>query len=118
VTLRSGALGVGSPVIVSFDEHPPVLRCSGDEDRSTQSRRRRALSQALRARADVTVDLKDLGFADASLMLDLAMLARRLRKVDRSLHLQGAQPQIHVLIEYVGLHRLEGVRVQPEPTPA
>ncbi len=80
--------------------------------------RRRALSQALKARSDVTVDLKDLGFADASLMLDLAMLARRLRKADRLLHLCGAQPQIHVLIEYVGLHRLEGVMVEPQPAPA
>jgi len=95
-----------------------VLRCSGDEDRSTQSRRRRAISQALRSPTDVIVDLRELGFADPSLMLDLAMLARRLRKADRSLHLRGAQPQIHVLIEYVGLHRLEGVLVEPEPTPA
>jgi anti-anti-sigma regulatory factor len=80
--------------------------------------RRRPLSQALKARADVIVELKDLGFADASLMLDLAMLARRLRKADRSLHLCGAQPHIHVLIEYVGLHRLEGVIVESQPAPA
>ena len=105
-------------VIVSFDEHPSVLRCSGDEDRSTQSRRRRAISQALRSPTDVVVDLKELGFADASLMLDLAMLARRLRKAGRALHLRGAQPQIHVLIEYVGLHRLAGVRVESTPAPA
>jgi anti-anti-sigma factor len=116
--LRAPALGVGCPVIVSFDEHPPLLRCSGDEDRTTQSLRRRALSQAFQASADVVVDLKELCFADASLMLDLAMLARRLRRTDRLLHLCGAQPHIHVLIEYVGLHRLEGVMVEPQPAPA
>jgi anti-anti-sigma factor len=104
--------------IVSFDQHPPVLRCSGDEDRATQSLRRRALSQAIKARADVTVDLSDLGFADASLMLDFAMLARRLRKVDRTLHLCGAQPHIRVLIEYVGLQRLPGVQVESQPAHA
>ncbi|MGH2919472.1 MAG: STAS domain-containing protein [Solirubrobacteraceae bacterium] len=104
--------------MVSFDEHRALLRCSGDEDRTTQSLRRRALSQALKSRTDVTVDLKELGFADASLMLDLAMVARRLRKVDRALHLRGAQPQIHVLIEYVGLHRLDGVWVEPQPATA
>jgi anti-anti-sigma regulatory factor len=76
------------------------------------------MSQALRAKADVVVDLTDLAFADASLMLDLAMLARRLRKAKRELHLCGAQPQIHVLIEYVGLHRLHGVMVEPQPAPA
>jgi anti-anti-sigma factor len=94
-----------------------VLHCSGDEDRTTQSLRRRALSQAFRARADVVVDLKELAFADASLMLDLAMLARRLRKKDRFLRLRGAQPQIHVLIEYVGLQRLAGIMVESRPTP-
>jgi anti-anti-sigma regulatory factor len=106
------------PVIVSFDAHPPVLRCSGDEDRTTQSLRRRPLSQALKARTDVTVDLRDLGFADASLMLDLAMLARRLRKCDRLLRVRNAQPHIQVLIEYVGLHRLEGVMVESQHAPA
>lgn len=64
------------------------------------------------------VDLSELAFADASLMLDLAMLARRLRKRDRSLRLCGAQPHIHVLIEYVGLQRLSGVMVEPQPAPA
>lgn len=105
------------PAIVSFDAQPSLLRCSGDEDRTTQSLRRRALSQAIKARADVIVDLTELAFADASLMLDLAMLARRLRKRDRSLRLRlrGAQPHIHVLIEYVGLHRLAGIMVEPQP---
>jgi anti-anti-sigma factor len=106
------------PGIVSFDAQPPVLRCCGDEDRATQSLRRRALSQAIKSPSDVLVDLSELGFADASLMLDLAMLARRLRKRDQHLRLAGAQPHIHVLIEYVGLHRLEGVMVDPQPAPA
>jgi anti-anti-sigma regulatory factor len=57
------------------------------------------------------VDLNDLAFADASLMLDLAALARRLRRRERKVLLRGAQPQIATLIELTGLHRLEGVRV-------
>ena len=51
-------------------------------------------------------------------MLDLAMLAGRLRKQNRSLRLRGAQPHIHVLIEYVGLHRLSGIFVDSQPAPA
>lgn len=99
--------------IVSYDEHPPRLCCSGDEDRSTQALRRRPLSQALRARANVVVDLSELGFADASLMLDLAMLARRLRKAGLQLLLADPQPQIGALIHLVGLHRLAGITVLP-----
>jgi anti-anti-sigma regulatory factor len=95
-----------------------VLRCCGDEDRTTQSLRRRALSQALRAPTDLVVDLSELVFADPSLMLDLMMVARRLRTAGRELSLQGAQPDIHVLIEYVGLHRLPGVKVVPAPATA
>ena len=76
------------------------------------------MSQALRAPTDLVVDLSDLVFADPSLMLDLAMVARRLRKAGRELLLQGPQPDIHVLIEYVGLHRLPGVKVVPAPTAA
>ena len=104
--------------IVSYDENPPLLRCCGDEDRSTQSLRRRALSQAISAPADVLVDLSELAFADPSLMLDLAMLARRLRKAGRRLLLQGAQPDISALIGYAGLHRLAGVLILPAPAPA
>jgi anti-anti-sigma regulatory factor len=55
------------------------------------------------------VDLSDLSFADASLMVDLAMLSRRLRRRGRALVLRGAQPQIQRLIELVGLDRLPGV---------
>jgi anti-anti-sigma factor len=86
-----------------------VLRCRGDEDRATQGSRRRAFTRAIRAERDVVVDLSALVFADPSLMLDLAALARRLRTRDRRLRLRGAQPQIRRLIELVGLHRLPGV---------
>ena len=95
-----------------------MLRCCGDEDRSTQSRRRQALSQALCAPAHVMVDLAELAFADPSLMLDFVMVARRLRKRGLTLTLRGAQPDISVLIEYVGLHRLPGVTIAPAPQPA
>jgi anti-anti-sigma factor len=107
---------VGCRAIVSFDEQPPLLRCSGDEDRSTQSLRRRALSRALNSASDVGVDLSGLVFADSSLMLDLVMVARRLRKHGHRLVLYSAQPQIHRLIELVGIDRLPGVVVeQAEP---
>lgn len=56
------------------------------------------------------VDLSELVFADTSLMLDLAMLSRRLRRRGRAILLRGAQPQTRTLIELVGLHRLPGVR--------
>jgi anti-anti-sigma regulatory factor len=88
------------------------LRCRGDEDRSTQGRRRAALTRAIKAQTDVVVDLSELVFADASLMVDLAMLARRLRAHGRAILVRGAQPQIKTLIELVGLHRLAGVRVE------
>lgn len=93
------------------------MRCSGDEDRTTQSLRRTALSQALAAESDLTVDLSELAFADPSLMLDLAMVARRLRKAGKSMTLRGAQPQITRLIEIVGLNRLPSVLVEA-PAPA
>jgi len=83
--------------------------CSGDEDASTQSERRGALARALKARDDLVVDLSELSFADASLMLDLAMIARRLRRHGRRLLLKSPQPHIHRLIEMVGLHRQPGV---------
>ncbi len=98
--------------IVSLDEQAFVLRISGDEDRATQSVRRPPLSRALAlARTDLTVDLSDLHFADASVMLDLAMLARRLRRSGKCVRVYGARPQIQRLIELVGLDRLPGVLV-------
>ena len=97
--------------IVDFCEEPPVLRCRGDEDRVTQHQRRQALARAFRAQADVVVDMSELAFADVSLMVDLAMLARRLRCKGRAVRLRGAQPQIRLQIERAGLHRLAGVRM-------
>jgi anti-anti-sigma regulatory factor len=95
-----------------------VLLCAGDEDRSTQSLRRRALVLAFRAQSDVLVDLRDLVFADTTLMIDLAMLSNRLRRRGRALLLDGAQPQIMSLIEMVGLDHLPGVRVLGTTAPA
>jgi anti-anti-sigma factor len=93
------------------------LRCCGDEDRSTQGIRRPALARAIRAQTDVVVDLSQLVFADSSVMLDLAMVARRLRVRGGTMLLCGAQPQILTLIRTVGLHRLPGVKLEG-PFPA
>ena len=60
----------------------------------------------------MVVDLSELVFADSSVMLDLAVLARRLRVRGRAIRLRGAQPQIRTLIEIVGLHRLPGVKLE------
>ena len=48
-------------------------------------------------------------------MLDLAMLARRLRSHGQAILLCGPQPQIRTLIELVGLDRLPGVRLEWSP---
>jgi anti-anti-sigma factor len=103
--------------MLQFDHEQFVLLCEGDEDCSTQARRRRALSRALRAKRDVVVDMSGLQFADPSLMLDLAMLARRMRLCGKRLRLRGAQPHIRTLIELVGLHRLPSVQLEG-PSPA
>ena len=67
----------------------------------------------------MVVDLSELSFADASLMLDLAILARRLRARGRAIRLRGAQPQIRTLIEMLGIHRLPGVEIDaPAARPA
>jgi anti-anti-sigma regulatory factor len=58
------------------------------------------------------VDLSELSFADSSLMLDLALVARRLRKSGACMRLRGAQPQIQRLIELVGLNKLAGVTAE------
>ncbi|HUZ27855.1 MAG TPA: STAS domain-containing protein [Solirubrobacteraceae bacterium] len=102
---------------MEFDNRLSLLRCWGDEDRATQGTRRQALARAIKSRRDVVADLSDLAFADSSLMLDLAALARRLRRNERELRLRGAQPQIKLLIELVGLHRLPGVQLEG-PSPA
>jgi anti-anti-sigma factor len=88
-----------------------LLRCSGEEDSTTQSLRRRAFARAVKAPTDVVVDLTELGFADPSLIFDLAILAQRLRAGGRRLRLQGAQPHIVRLIEMVGLNRQPGVQL-------
>lgn len=95
-----------------------MLCCSGDEDRSTQSLRRPALSRALHAGGTLLVDLHDLVFADPSLIVDLALVARRVRKAGGLMQIHGAQPQIQRLIEIVGLHRMPGVVMAPMPLPA
>jgi anti-anti-sigma factor len=89
-----------------------VLRCSGDEDIATRGRRRTALSRALASKSDVVVDLSDLTFADSSVILDLAIVARRLRRTGRLLRLRDPQPQVLRVMEVVGLHRLPGVVVE------
>lgn len=71
--------------------------------------------RALRAQTDVIVDLTELAFADSSVMLDLAMLARRLRARGREILLRGAQPQVLLLIKHVGLDRLPAVRFEVLP---
>ncbi len=63
------------------------------------------------------VDLADLGFGDSSLMLDLAVLARRLRVHGCMVRLRNPQPSVRTVIEVVGLHRLPGVSLEGS-TPA
>ena len=94
-----------------FTEQPAVLRCSGDEDVATQATRRHALSRSLAAESDVVVDLADLTFADTSLVVDLALIARRLRRRGQRLLLRDAQPQVWRVIDVVGLNRLPGVAI-------
>ena len=101
------------PPIVSFDEQQGLLLASGDEDRTTSGLRRRPLSCALRASRDVCVDLSELRFADSSFVVDLAVLAQRLRAQGRRLLVRGPQPHIRTLIEMVGLHRMPAVAVEP-----
>jgi anti-anti-sigma factor len=69
------------------------------------------MSAALTATRDVIVDLSELDFADSSLMIDLAVLAQRLRARGRTLSLSSPKPHVRQLIELVGLHRLPSVNV-------
>ena len=69
----------------------------------------------MRAQRDVVVDLSDLVFADSSLMLDLGVLARRLRVQERTLLLRAPQPHVLRVIELVGLSRLPGVSLEAIP---
>ena len=67
---------------------------------------------ALHAPRDVCVDLSELRFADSSLMIDLAVLAQRLRAEGRAILLLGAQPQVRRLIGMVGLDRQPAVALE------
>ncbi|MBS1871370.1 MAG: STAS domain-containing protein [Actinobacteria bacterium] len=98
--------------IVEYAAHPPTLRCCGDEDRTTQARRRQALVRAMKSHTDVLVDLAELSWADVSLMLDFVTLARRLRVQGFTLALRDPQPQIAALLELVGLDRVPGVHIE------
>ncbi len=89
-----------------------MLLVTGEEDRVTSGRRRRALSKVLAPGRDVVVDLRGLSFADSSLMVDLAVLARRLRAQGRKLRLRDPQPHIRRLIELMGLDRLPAVALE------
>jgi anti-anti-sigma factor len=97
--------------VVAYEEEPGVLSLSGDEDMTTQGLRRGALARAIKGSGDVIVDLKDLAFADSSLIFDLAILAQRMRAHGRQLRLRGAQPQIARLIELAGLHLQPGIEL-------
>ncbi len=70
------------------------------------------MSAALAVKTDLLVDVSELAFADVSVMLDLALVARRLRQAGRRIVVRGAAPQIATLIELVGLHRMPGVTVE------
>ncbi len=60
--------------------------------------------------------MTELTFADSSLMLDLAIVARRLRRSGREMRLRDAQPQVLRVIEMFGLERLPGVSYEDTPT--
>ena len=61
--------------------------------------------------------MRELTFADSSFMLDVAIVARRLRRTGRLMLVRSPQPQVWRVIEMVGLHRLPGVIVEG-PAPA
>jgi len=60
----------------------------------------------------VIVDLSELSFTDPTLMLDLAVLARRLRACGGGIELRGAQPQVRMVIQIAGLQRIHGVLLE------
>jgi hypothetical protein len=61
--------------------------------------------------------MRELTFADSSFVLDVAIVARRLRRSGRLMLVRSPQPQVWRVIEMVGLHRLPGVIVEG-PAPA
>ena len=70
------------------------------------------MSRALASKSDLVVDLTELTFADSSLILDLAIVARRLRRTGRQMLLRDPQPQVLRVLEIVGLNRLPGVAIE------
>ena len=76
------------------------------------------MTRALRVSSDLVVELADLHFADPSLMVDLAFVARNVRRRDARLVLRMPQPQIRRLIEMVGLDRMPGVQLDLAPEPS
>ena len=74
--------------------------------------RRQPLSAALHAQHDVCVDLAELRFADPSLMIDIAVLAQRLRAAGRAVRLRAPQPQVRALIGLTGLDRQPAVALE------
>ena len=48
-------------------------------------------------------------------MVDLALVARRVRTAGGEMVIRGAQPHILRLIELVGLHRMPGISIEAEP---
>jgi anti-anti-sigma regulatory factor len=74
--------------------------------------------RAIKAQGDLVVDLAELAWADASLMLDFVMLARRLRAQGRTLVLRNPQPQVTALLELGSLDRLSAVRIERPREPA
>jgi anti-anti-sigma regulatory factor len=112
LALRVGRDGARFAAIVEYAANPPTLRCSGDEDRTTQARRRQSLVRAITAHTNVVVELAELSWADVSLMLDFVTLARRLRVQGLTLALRDPQPQIDALLELVGLDRVPGVLIE------
>jgi anti-anti-sigma regulatory factor len=68
--------------------------------------------RALKAKADVVVELAELAWADSSLMIDFVMLARRLRIQGHTLTLRDPQPHVAALLELVGLDRSPAVRIE------
>ena len=87
-----------------------VISLAGEVDLYTAPEFKQQLLEVIdQGGRDVVVDLSDLHFADSSLMVDLAVLAQRLRADGRRLRLRGPQPQIQKLIELMGLHRMPAV---------
>lgn len=73
--------------------------------------RRPALTKAICAECDVTVDLRALANADPTLFLDLAVLSQRLRRTGHALRLVGLKPHIRRLVEVMGIPRMPAIEL-------